>query len=51
MAKNNSRGDFSLRPNSGRSAKPSGGKTNGSAKPAKTGTPNPNYTPPASVKK
>ena len=51
MAKNNAKGDFSLRPNSGRSAKPSGGKTNGSAKPAKTGTPNPNYTPPASVKK
>lgn len=53
MSKNNSKGNFTLRPNNGttRSAKPSGGKPNGSSKPAETGTPNPNYTPPASVNK
>ena len=53
MARNNSRGDFTLKPSHAhRSATPAVVKgVKGSATPAGTGKPDPNYKPPASVKK
>lgn len=54
MSKNNLKGNFTLRPNSSNGIgeiKTIRRKTDNSAKPKKTGNPNPNYTPPASIKK